>query len=439
MDLRITSVLLLLLALAEGHERYFARKVTKQPYPVKAQRPGPGSFTGHKVPQVNQDNLDPLVLLGPQERVAMDHQDHKAHQDHLDLLVTHQLVSQVPLAHLENLVPWAYLDTRESQVHLVLRDQGGCLGLLEALDQLASHLQDKRERLDMVSLEHQVREAKWVQWDLLGRLGNQELGNQVHLDTLGSLGRQVHLEVWELKVPQDQLECQELLVYQVWENQVHLEFQEKEELLALQVLLVRKVSQGQWGTLGLLGLLGLWAPLGLRVQEGSRLVPGEHLDLRVSKVRQVIQVNLVFQVVLDLWGIKVFKGAQENQGKEETMELLDQEDLLGQQVLQVCQALKATQVFPGLLAHVSAFSAVLTRAYPPSGEPIRFDQILYNGEHHYDPSSGIFTCQIPGVYYFAFHMHVNGANALVAMFRNGEPVVFSYDEYNKGFLDQMSG
>lgn len=37
MDLRVTSLLLVLLALAEGTpERYYAPKVTKVPYPVKS-------------------------------------------------------------------------------------------------------------------------------------------------------------------------------------------------------------------------------------------------------------------------------------------------------------------------------------------------------------------------------------------------------------------
>lgn len=92
-----------------------------------------------------------------------------------------------------------------------------------------------------------------------------------------------------------------------------------------------------------------------------------------------------------------------------------------------------------LKAPMSAFSAVLTRAYPDAGTPVHFNQVLYNGENHYDESSGVFNCQVPGLYYFSYHVHVNGANALVALYRNEDPVVFTYDEYNKGFLDQMSG
>uniref|UniRef100_A0A4W4FRB0 C1q domain-containing protein n=1 Tax=Electrophorus electricus TaxID=8005 RepID=A0A4W4FRB0_ELEEL len=88
---------------------------------------------------------------------------------------------------------------------------------------------------------------------------------------------------------------------------------------------------------------------------------------------------------------------------------------------------------------MSAFTVSILTPYPPSGTPIKFDHIVYNSDHHYDPETGLFTCQVPGIYYFSYSMHVNGANALVALYKNSDPVMFTYDEYNKGFLDQMSG
>ncbi|KAJ7991323.1 hypothetical protein DPEC_G00296130 [Dallia pectoralis] len=51
----------------------------------------------------------------------------------------------------------------------------------------------------------------------------------------------------------------------------------------------------------------------------------------------------------------------------------------------------------------------------------------------------LLVLQVPGVYYFSYTIHVNGAHALVALYKNDKSVIFSYDEYNKGFLDQMSG
>ncbi|XP_071068067.1 collagen alpha-1(VIII) chain-like [Dasypus novemcinctus] len=86
-----------------------------------------------------------------------------------------------------------------------------------------------------------------------------------------------------------------------------------------------------------------------------------------------------------------------------------------------------------------AFTAELTAPFPPVGAPVKFDKLLYNGRQNYNPQTGIFTCEVPGVYYFAYHVHCKGGNVWVALFKNNEPMMYTYDEYKKGFLDQASG
>ncbi|KFP38867.1 Complement C1q subcomponent subunit B, partial [Chlamydotis macqueenii] len=53
----------------------------------------------------------------------------------------------------------------------------------------------------------------------------------------------------------------------------------------------------------------------------------------------------------------------------------------------------------------SAFSAARTlSAYPRREQPIRFDYIITNEKGHYENRYGRFTCQIPGIYYFTYHV-----------------------------------
>ncbi|XP_059807651.1 complement C1q subcomponent subunit C-like [Hypanus sabinus] len=52
----------------------------------------------------------------------------------------------------------------------------------------------------------------------------------------------------------------------------------------------------------------------------------------------------------------------------------------------------------------SAFSAKRGgHEYPPRESPIRFTRIISNDQGHYDSSTGVFTCNITGHYYFVFH------------------------------------
>uniref|UniRef100_A0A8D2J667 Collagen type X alpha 1 chain n=1 Tax=Varanus komodoensis TaxID=61221 RepID=A0A8D2J667_VARKO len=93
----------------------------------------------------------------------------------------------------------------------------------------------------------------------------------------------------------------------------------------------------------------------------------------------------------------------------------------------------------GISTKVSAFTVILSQAYPLAASPIKFDKILYNRQQHYDPRSGIFTCRIPGLYYFAYHVHVKGTHVWVGLYKNGSPIMYTFDEYKKGYLDQASG
>uniref|UniRef100_A0A8B9UY27 C1q domain-containing protein n=1 Tax=Anas zonorhyncha TaxID=75864 RepID=A0A8B9UY27_9AVES len=93
----------------------------------------------------------------------------------------------------------------------------------------------------------------------------------------------------------------------------------------------------------------------------------------------------------------------------------------------------------GAVYEMPAFTAELLTPFPRVGVPVKFDKLLYNGRQNYNPATGIFTCEIPGIYYFAYHVHCKGASVWVALFKNNEPLMYTYDEYKKGFLDQASG
>lgn len=86
-----------------------------------------------------------------------------------------------------------------------------------------------------------------------------------------------------------------------------------------------------------------------------------------------------------------------------------------------------------------AFTAKLTNPFPLVGSPVIFDKLLHNSNQDYNPQSGVFTCSIPGVYYFAYHIHCKGGNVWVALMKTNEPVMYTYDECKKGSMDQASG
>ncbi|KAI5774097.1 OTOL1 [Gulo gulo luscus] len=63
----------------------------------------------------------------------------------------------------------------------------------------------------------------------------------------------------------------------------------------------------------------------------------------------------------------------------------------------------------------SAFSAALSKPFPPPNIPIKFDKVLYNDQGNYSPITGKFNCSIPGAYVFSYHVTVRGRPARISL------------------------
>ncbi|XP_068514676.1 complement C1q subcomponent subunit B [Anas acuta] len=61
----------------------------------------------------------------------------------------------------------------------------------------------------------------------------------------------------------------------------------------------------------------------------------------------------------------------------------------------------------------SAFSAARTISiFPRREQPIRFDRVITNEKGHYENRYGRFTCRVPGIYYFTYHVTSKGSLCL---------------------------
>lgn len=86
----------------------------------------------------------------------------------------------------------------------------------------------------------------------------------------------------------------------------------------------------------------------------------------------------------------------------------------------------------------SAFSAGLSKPFPPPNVPIRFDKILYNDQEDYNPSTGKFNCSVPGTYVFAYHLTVRGRPARVSLVARSKKVAKARETLYGQEIDQAS-
>ncbi|XP_051895826.1 complement C1q tumor necrosis factor-related protein 5 [Pristis pectinata] len=84
-----------------------------------------------------------------------------------------------------------------------------------------------------------------------------------------------------------------------------------------------------------------------------------------------------------------------------------------------------------VISYNSAFSAKRskTHIFPLTEEPVQFDVVLHNDQHHYNPATGKFTCEIPGLYYFVVHSTVFRTSLQFDIMKNNVTVSSFFQYY----------
>lgn len=77
----------------------------------------------------------------------------------------------------------------------------------------------------------------------------------------------------------------------------------------------------------------------------------------------------------------------------------------------------------------SAFSVILGSYRLSSDKIIRFGKVISNKQNHYNTSTGMFTCAIPGVYEFHFICKTFYGKGTVDLWRNNTMAVSSVKVY----------
>ncbi|XP_008057448.1 otolin-1 [Carlito syrichta] len=86
----------------------------------------------------------------------------------------------------------------------------------------------------------------------------------------------------------------------------------------------------------------------------------------------------------------------------------------------------------------AAFSAALSKPFPPPYTPIRFDRLLYNDQGSYSPATGKFNCTIPGAYVFSYHVTVKGRPARISLVARNKRQFKSRETLYGQEIDQAS-
>ncbi|KAM4694350.1 otolin-1 [Discoglossus pictus] len=86
----------------------------------------------------------------------------------------------------------------------------------------------------------------------------------------------------------------------------------------------------------------------------------------------------------------------------------------------------------------AAFTVGLSKPFPPPNAPVKFDRILYNEQEDYNPSTGKFSCTIPGTYVFAYHVTVRGRPLRISIFAQNKKLFKSRETLYGQEIDQAS-
>ncbi|NWW80766.1 OTOL1 protein, partial [Climacteris rufus] len=86
----------------------------------------------------------------------------------------------------------------------------------------------------------------------------------------------------------------------------------------------------------------------------------------------------------------------------------------------------------------SAFSAGLSKPFPPPNVPIRFDRVLFDERRDYNPATGKFNCSVAGAYVFSYHVTVRGRPARLSLVASGRRVAKARETLYGQDIDQAS-